>query len=236
MVLAGLPLAAVSAARSADGARGIDKQLVVTIEGPDLRGGVISEIAWDDGTLVLQGVFALPTGELSSQYFVIPAGKTALEKRVAHTDASSRYWIMKSSRVSPTGLGKIESTSDTSMPQFGVGSLERRIGEAYDMGGTQTRNALRLGRLIIFERSGTPPYDGEMWSWSPPEVNRIAYVDSKGDLWIARSDGSAARRLLKGDFTLPAWSTDGRSIAVAERKSGGRRWDISVIHLPAEFR
>jgi hypothetical protein len=37
---------------------------------------------------------------------------------------------------------------------------------------------------------------------------------------------------MRGEFTLPAWSDDGRSLAVAERKDGGRRWEISVIRLP----
>jgi hypothetical protein len=122
------------------------------------------------------------------------------------------------------------------MPQFGIGSLERRLGEAHDMGGTQTKSVIRLGQLVLLEREGPEPYDGETWSWSPPELNRIAYVDGKGDLWTAMADGRRPTRVLKGDFTLPAWSPDGRSIAVAERKDGGRRWEISVVHLPASTR
>jgi hypothetical protein len=104
------------------------------------------------------------------------------------------------------------------------------------MGGTQTKSLLRLGPLVLLERDGPEPYDGETWSWSPPELNRVAYVDAKGDLWIARADGRDARRLLRGDFTLPAWSEDGRMIAIAERKEGGRRWDISIVHLPEAYR
>lgn len=38
------------------------------------------------------------------------------------------------------------------------------------------------------------------------------------------------------DVTLPAWSDDGKAIAVAEKKDGGRRWDISVLLLPEELR
>jgi Tol biopolymer transport system component len=37
---------------------------------------------------------------------------------------------------------------------------------------------------------------------------------------------------MRGNFTLPAWSDDGRQIAIAERKNGGRKWEISVITLP----
>ena len=49
-----------------------DKQLVVTISGTDLRGGVVSEVTWDGGTLLLQGVFAEPGGALKPQYLRRP--------------------------------------------------------------------------------------------------------------------------------------------------------------------
>ena len=212
-----------------------DKQLVVTISGSDLRGGVVSEVTWDGGTLLLQGVFAELGGALKPQYFVVPADRITLEKRAEQTDESLKYWQLKSNRVSPTGLGRITSKVDTKMPQFGVGDLERRIGDAVDMGGTQTKTMLKLGGLLILERDGPEPYDGETWSWSPPELNRIAYIDGKGDLWIARADGQNEKRILRGNFTLPAWSPDGRSVAVAERKEAGRKWEISVVHLPASL-
>lgn len=213
-----------------------DKQLVATITGPDLRGGIVSMVTWDGGLLMMQGVFAEPGGELKAHYLVTAADGISLETREAQSDASIKYWKSKASRISPTGLGRIESATDTKMPQFGIGSLERRIGEAIDMGGTQTKTILRLGTLVLLERYGQEPYDGETWSWSPAELNRIAYVDGKGDLWIAGADGRGARRLLRGDFTLPAWSDDGRTIAIAERKDNGRRWDISVVHLPEAAR
>lgn len=213
-----------------------EKQLVVTISATDLRGGIVSEITWDGGLLLLQGVFANSGGELEAQYLVVPADRITLQKRERQTDESLEYWRMKSSRLSPTGLGRITSKSDTKMPQFGIGDLERRIGDAYSMGGTQTKSTLRLGSLVLLERDGPEPYDGETWSWSPPDLNRIAFVDGKGDLWTAGADGRRPARLLKGRFTLPAWSPDGRIIAVAERKDDGRRWEISVIHLPASTR
>jgi hypothetical protein len=210
-----------------------EKELIVTITGPQLKGGVVSEITWDGNTLLLQGVFSELGGELKAQYFVVPTESTKLEHRDTQSDASLEYWRKKSNRISPTGLGRIEIGSDTKMPQVGIGSLERRIGDAVDMGGTRTSTLVRLGTLVLHERIGGPePYDGELWSWSPAELNRIAYVDGKGNLWVAGADGRNAKRIMNGSFTLPAWSEDGRSIAVAERKDSGRRWEISVFRLP----
>lgn len=218
-------------------AQDAEKQLVVTITSEQLKGGVVSEITWDGGTLVLQGVFAKPSGELDAQYFVTAGRNIDLQQRSTHTEASARYWDMKSRRVSPTGLGTIVVAKDEKMPMYGIASQEQRMYDATQMGGTQVLHTIRLGSLLLHERHGTiPPYDGELWSWSPPELNRVAYVDKNGDLWVATADGRNPQRVMRGDFTLPAWSDDGRLIAVAERKSAGRRWEISVITLPPHLR
>jgi hypothetical protein len=231
ILLAALAIPATAFAQRAE------RQLVVTITSEQLKGGVVSELAWDGGTLVIQGVFAKPSGELDAQYFVKAAKDIELKQRAAHTDASARYWEMKSRRVSPTGLGSIVVTKDEKMPMYGIASQEQRISQANEMGGTQVLHIVRLGTLVLYERHGViAPYDGEVWAWSAPEVNRIAYVDKGGDLWIARADGRNPQRILKGNFTLPAWSDDGRMIAVAERKNGGKKWEISIITLPSEMR
>lgn len=218
-------------------AQDAEKQLVVTITSEQLKGGVVSEITWDGGTLVLQGVFAKPSGELEAQYFVTPAKNINLQQRSAHTEASARYWETKSRRISPTGLGTIVVSKDEKMPMYGIASQEQRMYDATQMGGTLVTHTVRLGALVLHERqSAVPPYDGELWSWSPPELNRVAYVDKSGDLWIATADGRNPQRIKRGNFTLPAWSDDGRMIAVAERKNGGRRWEVSVITLPSHLR
>ena len=60
----------------------------------------------------------------------------------------------------------------------------------------------------------------------------IGRMDEDGDLWIAGVDGKNPQRVLKGNFLLPAWSDDGRQIAVAERKNSGRKWEISIVTVP----
>jgi hypothetical protein len=219
------------------GEQAIERQVVVTITPAEFEGGILTEITWDNGALLLQGAIANPDGTLSARYVVVPAKGTNLSHLKQQTDASLVYWNRKSKRVSPTGLGRIESSMDAKLPMYGIGDLERRVNEAVDMGGMQHKHQLRLNRLILLERDGgVEPYDGEFWSWSPAELNRIAYVDGKGDLWVASATGSDARRLLKGNFTLPAWSDEGSAIAVADKKDGGRRWDIILVWLPDDLR
>jgi hypothetical protein len=215
----------------------VERQHVLTIAASEIDNGILSEITWDNGALLLQGVVANPDGSLAGRYVVIPDKATTLERRTDQTAASVAYWDRKSKRTSPTGIGAIVSGADSKMPMYGVAGLQQRMLDAVDMGGMQRKITLRLGKLVLHERdSDVAPYDGEVWSWSPAELNRIAYVDGKGDLWVASADGHNAMRLLKGHFTLPAWSDDGKAIAVAEKIDGGRSWDISVVLLPENLR
>jgi hypothetical protein len=214
-----------------------DKDLVATITGPMLEGGMVSELAWDGGTLVIQTVTMERTGVMKPSYFSTPGRGMDVVPSVQMPPGMARYWKMKSNRVSPTGLGRITDAHDAKMPMYGIASQAQRFADAHEMGGTVQTHALKLHELTIHARSsGIPPYDGEVWSWSPPELNRIAYVDGKGDLWIARADGRDAERVLKGNYTLPAWSDDGRTLAIAERKDGGHKWEISVVHLAEKYR
>jgi hypothetical protein len=218
-------------------AQKVEKERVATISGPALKGGIVSELAWAGSTLVIQSVAMEPTGVMKADYFTAAAPGMEVVAAVQPPPGLERYWKMKSSRVSPTGLGRITAESDSKLPMYGVASLEQRLQDAHEMGGTVQTQSLRLNDLVIHSRTtGVPPYDGEVWSWSPPQLNRVAYVDSKGDLWIAGADGRRPERLLKGDYTLPAWSEDGRTLAIAERKDGGRTWEISVVHLDERFR
>jgi hypothetical protein len=214
----------------------VDKELVASIAGPAIARGIVSEILWDGGTLLIQTAAMDSAGALSARYYAVPGPRMDLRHLAAVPAGAESYWRMKASRVSPTGLGRITNRSDATMPMYGVGTLERRMLDAVDMGGTRITHELRLGSLMLHSRRAEPPYDGEVWSWSPPALNRIAYVDGKGDLWIARADGTKSERVARGPFTLPAWSDDGMSLAVVERRDGGARWDVSVIHLPQKFR
>jgi hypothetical protein len=218
------------------GAQSADKELVATISGPTLSRGIVSGLAWDGGTLIIQTVAIQNDGTRSARYFTAAGPRMELRPLPAAPPGGDRYWAMKSSRISPSGIGKITSNDDSKLPMYGIASQERRLLDAMDMGGPRVTHELRLGALLLHRRFNVAPYDGEVWSWSPPELNRVAYVDEKGDLWIAQADGRGAERVLKGTFTLPAWSEDGLVLAIAERKNDGAKWEVSVIHLPEKYR
>ena len=214
-----------------------DREVVATITGPMLKGGIVSALAWDGGTLIVQSVAMETSGTMKAGYYETVGKNMEVKLLPAPPPAMDRYWKMKSSRTSPTGLGKITSGHDAKLPMYGIASTEQRLMDAHAFGGLQQTRELRLHSLLIHSRTtDIEPYDGEVWSWSPAELNRIAYVDGKGDLWIARADGHDADLVIKGQFTLPAWSEDGRTLAIAERKDNGRKWEVSVIHLAEKYR
>ena len=86
-----------------------EKQVLLTITTSDLEGGILSEITWDNGALLMQGVIANPDGSLSGRYVVVPAKGTTLGHLKEQTDQSLAYWNTKSNRLSPTGIGRIEA-------------------------------------------------------------------------------------------------------------------------------
>ncbi len=226
---------ACSGMAAAAGAQAPEKELVATISGKSLAGGLVTGLAWQGGTLIVQ-VAALEKGVAKARYFAVPGKGMQLQALDALPVEVEAYWTRKASRRSPTGLGTITLESASKLPMYGVASQEKRFADAMDMGGTQVTHEFRIGELVINRRRDTIPYDGEVWSWSPVDLNRVAYVDEKGDIWIARADGRSPERLLSGHFTLPAWSEDGRVLAFAERKGDGGKWEVSVVHLPERFR
>ena len=212
------------------------KELLTSLSGPVLNHGIVSELLWSGPTVIIQVASLQAEGQLVATNLKAP--DTSLDPRLlVSAPEAEHYWKTKASRTSPNGRDTISDHTDSTLPMFGLGGLQDRMLNAVQMGGMKVSYELRLGHLMLFSRTiSQPPYDGEVWGWSSPELNRIAYVDGKGDLWTARADGTGASRLMRGSFTLPAWSGDGRFIAVAERKKDGAQWDVFIVHVPESVR
>src|ERR1043166_6636826 len=180
-------------------AQTLGKELVATFSGPPTERAIGSELLWDGGTLIIQSTALQVDNQLVPTYFAAPGPHMELRRLEAAPASADHYWKVKSNRVSPTGLGTIRIRSDTQPQMFGVGTQQARLLNAVGFGSMDVTHELLLGRRTIHTRKGPePPYDGEVWAWSRPEQNRIAYVDGKGDLWIARADGNGAERILRG--------------------------------------
>jgi hypothetical protein len=231
------PLVLVLATLWAGGvtAQAPEKELVATISGKLLAGGLVTGVAWDGAIVIIQTA-AMEKGEPKAHYFAVPGRGMELRALDTAPPGVESYWKRKASRRSPTGLGTITLLSGSSLPMYGIASQEKRFADAMDMGGARISHEFRIGNVVLHRCRDTAPYDGEVWSWSPAETNRIAYADEKGDLWIAMADGRNPERVLKGHVTLPAWSDDGRVLAFAERKNDGAKWEVSVLHLPERFK
>ena len=208
-----------------------EKVLIASVEPSAIEQGVVSELIWDGKELVMLIAVPRPGGH-DARFYALAGPGVALRKLDAPPKGREAYWKMKASRTSPTGLGAITKSSDSSMPITGIGSLESRLEGASEFGTMNRTFEVRLGSRVLHTSKERDTYDGEVWAWSPLEMNKLAYVDGKGDLWMADADGRNATRLLKGDFLLPAWSLDGSAIAVVERNTSKKRWDVYVVTVP----
>lgn len=215
-----------------------EKVLIASIESAAVDHGAVSELIWNGKELVV--LVAVPRtgapGAYDARFYALPGPGVHLRRLPAPPPGREAYWKLKASRISPTGLGRIVKSSDSALPMTGIGSLESRMDGAAEFGAMNRRYDIRLNSLLLHTSKARDPYDGEVWAWSPVERNQIAYIDGKGDLWIADADGDDAKRLLKGDFLLPAWSDDGAAVAVVERNAARKRWDVFVVPVPRAVR
>jgi hypothetical protein len=140
VVLLFIGVVSMSVAVAAQG----DKELVATITGPMLKGGMVSELAWDGSVLIIQTVTMDASGVMKAGYFTSPGRGMDVMASPEAPPELARYWKLKSSRVSPTGLGRITDTRDAKMPMYGIASQAQRFADAHEMGGTLQTHALVL--------------------------------------------------------------------------------------------
>ena len=88
MVVLPLLLTALCVVAGVAGDQAVERQHILSISAPDIDGGILSEITWDNGAILMQGVVANPDGSLAARYVVIPARGTTLARLKAQTDPS----------------------------------------------------------------------------------------------------------------------------------------------------
>ena len=213
-----------------------EKEVVATISGKALSGGLVTGLAWDGGTLIIQ-VAVVEKGEAKARYFAVPGRGMELKALDAvPVTVESLLEDARPAASSPTGLGTITLVSGSKLPMYGVASQEKRFADAMDMGGTQVSHEVRIGELVINRRRDTAPYDGEVWSWSPAEVNRVAYVDEKGDLgWRGRT-GAAPSACWPAATPCPPGPTTAASSPSPSGRATAASGRSAVVHLPERFR
>ncbi|MCK7574632.1 MAG: hypothetical protein MZV65_01105 [Chromatiales bacterium] len=200
-----------------------------------LAGGLVTGVAWDGGTLIIQTA-AVENGEPKAHYFAVAAPGMEVRPLDVVPASVEAYWKKKAARKSPTGLGAITIVSGSKLPMHG--HLVAGRGSRMPSTWAATRSSTRCGSADSCCTGGAAPspMTAKSGPGRRPNSNRVAYVDDKGDIWVAGADGRSPELLLKGSFTLPAWSDDGRAVAIAEKKGDGGAWEISVVYLPERFR
>jgi len=136
-----LPVAAALVALVAGdaGAQPAEKRRVATISGKRLAGGLVTGLAWDGGTLIIQTA-AVESGEPKAHYFAVAAPGVELRSLDTVPASVESYWKRKAARRSPTGLGAITLVSGSKLPMYGIASQEKRLADAWDMGGSQNQH------------------------------------------------------------------------------------------------
>jgi hypothetical protein len=144
-----LALAVVTTLVTAANAQTLDKELVATLSGAATTRAIVSELLWDGGMLIIQSAELQADDRLTPRYFAAPGPNMELRRLDAAPPSADRYWKLKASRVSPTGLGTIRMRSDSQTEMFGVGTQQARLLNAVGFGGMNTTHELHLGRLLI---------------------------------------------------------------------------------------
>src|SRR5512144_368642 len=102
-------VAIVLAAGAVTMAQAPDKELVATISGQTLAGGIVAGLGWDGHALIIQTAAQQKDGTITPHYFIAPGKQMEVRPNPSAPPGFNKYWRLKSNRVSPTGLGKITS-------------------------------------------------------------------------------------------------------------------------------
>src|SRR5687767_9823793 len=96
-----------------------EKLLIASIDPVKVDHGAVAELVWEGTELVV--LLVVPRGSAHEpRFYALPGPGVELRRLPGPPAGRDDYWKRKASRISPTGLGKIEKSSDAKLPMVGI--------------------------------------------------------------------------------------------------------------------
>ena len=255
-VAAALPVMALVLAPSPVSAQGDVQRLVLSppstvlqIDASRLEGEP-SRLSWSpDGRMLYLRTTAVDLwGNETSRHCLVHLARPMLEPVGAEPPWAASYWLAKSALSAPGVPGfkvDLESREERATATGVQGSLAPATdpsrgaelgpqGAAIASSVIQSQRVVRSTLQVKGERIGefvnTQPRMGLTFGWGPSGSGFIAYVDEKKRLGVM--DQGGRRQVIGGarEAQLPAWSPDGRKLALLE-KVAKRRYALRIVEV-----
>jgi hypothetical protein len=204
-----------------------------------------ARLAWSDdrSQLYLQVVQGSTAEDLTFRHYLISKGSRPrpIDKQPKWVE---EYWKWKSAKVffgdprftitvetSRQILDNLNGTSTNKTPYLSDTPLSgNQLTLARQPGETQITNRLILNGVAIGEFVDELIVPGYTFSWSPEELQLIAFRANSGRLSIMNEDAKIQTIRQTANIILPAWSDDGAAIAYLER-TDRRSFTLFVVEI-----
>lgn len=222
-----------------------DVTLWSEVDAADLKGRP-ARLAWspDGAQLYLRTVEGSSAASLKLHHYLVARGgqPTAIDAEPAWAEP---YWAWKSSknffgdtRASIQIERKSEMVANLNAPAdgkaayLGDGRTDRNLPSTMSAkaGTSKVTSRLMLMDQIVGEFVDEQIVPGYTFSWSPRPLRRIAYRSTQGRLSIMTLDGSVETVEGAHDVVLPAWSSDGASLAYIDL-SNRKRIAVRIVTM-----
>jgi hypothetical protein len=183
----------------------------------------LARLCWfEDGKeIYLNGYTQDANYKVTYYHFILKSDGSDFRKVERSPFWAESYWNWKSPLKSPGGKAELSKKKSDVLAASG-----RSLGDFQNVIPVTT---VRFGKKILREQKGYGEVEGVCYGWAPEGTAVLLYTDKKGNLCAIDYEGKEEKLLLKGDYTLPAWSWQADRIALAETKKGGKSWLIYVV-------
>jgi hypothetical protein len=163
--------------------------------------------------------------EMTFSHFILKSDGSEFRKVERSPFWVESCWNWKASLQSPGGKAEPSEKKSDAVAASGRGlnSFQNVI--------PVTR--ICLGKRTLREQKGYGELKGVCYGWATEGTAILLYAGKKGNLVAIDYEGKEEKLLLKGDYTLPAWSCQADRVAFVETKKGGKGWRIYVASVVA---